>query len=409
MSNLGLGFYEEAPEKGRHRHRRSSSNQRKKPKKGRAGRSFIALLVVLVVLGGVGYGGWYGVNWLLNEATVAEDYPGEGTDPVTVEVLAGQNLNEIGQTLVDADVVASAGAWQAAVEANPDSASIQPGFYELRLQMRAELALEMLLNLDNRVVEQVTIPEGRSSFNTYALLSQELDIPVKEFKKAAKDPIGLGVPDFWYNRTDGKEVKPSIEGFLFPSTYDFPPDPTAEDVLRSMVDQFLTVAEDINFVERVESERNIAPYEALIVASLAQAEAGRAADLGKVARVAYNRVYGDTTELGCSNCLQFDVTVNYWFEKTDQPTKSSAEMTAEELYDPENPYNLGVEGLVPTPINNPGQAAMEAAMAPPEGDWIYFVAINEDGKSAFADTYAEHCQNVQQAIANGLPLDPCFG
>jgi UPF0755 protein len=408
MSDLGLGFYEEAPEKGRHRHRRSASaKQRKKAKKGRGGRSFVALLVVLVLLGAVGYGGWYGVNWLLEEATVAEDYPGEGTGAVNVEVLAGQNLNQIGQTLVDADVVASGQAWQEAVEANPDSANVQPGIYELRQQMRAELALAMLLNLENRVVEQVTIPEGRTSLNTYQLLSEELEIPVKQFKQAAKDPLALGIAESWFSRTDGREVEPSVEGFLFPATYDFPPDPTAEQVLQIMIGQFTTVAEGLDFTNRVEQERNISPYEALIVASLAQAEAGRPEDLGKVARVAYNRVYGDTDELGCHNCLQFDVTVNYWFELTGQPTKSSAEMTTEELYNPENPYNLGVEGLVPSPINNPGQAALEAAMDPPNGDWLYFVAVNDNGRSEFAATFAEHCQNVQKAIQNGLLAEPC--
>jgi UPF0755 protein len=266
----------------------------------------------------------------------------------------------------------------------------------------------MLLDLENRLVDGVTIPEGLSSFQTIDLLSEQLDIPVEEFEEVAADPIALGVPDFWFNRSDGKEVEePHIEGFLFPDTYEFPPDATAAQVLETMVGRFLTVAEEIDFVERVEAERQILPYEALIVASLAQAEAGTEEDLGGVARVAYNRVYRNTTELGCEGCLQFDVTVNYWYELTGQPTKSSSEMTLEELTDPENPYNRNVEGLPPTPINNPGQAALEAAMDPPEEDWLYFVAINEQGESAFAETFEEHCVNVQRAIEAGILSEPC--
>src|SRR5690606_9556285 len=156
--------------------------------------------------------------------------------------------------------------------------------------MRADLAVEMLLDLDNRVVERVTIPEGLTSFRTFDLLAGELGIAVEDFEAAAADPSAPGGPEAWFTRNAGKEAQePSIEGFLFPSTYEFPPEPTAEQVLKAMVAQFLTVAEQIGFVETVENERGgIAPYEALIVASLAQAEAGVPEDMGKIARVAYN-------------------------------------------------------------------------------------------------------------------------
>src|SRR5690606_29181302 len=241
MSELGLTF-DEPPTKGRHRHRRSRD---RKQRRGRGGRSVLALLVVLLVLGGIAYGGWWGVNWLQQYAA-AEDYPGEGTGSVVVEITAGQRLDEIGQTLFEADVVASQRAFVEAANRNPLAVNIQPGFYELRLQMRADLAVEMLLDLDNRVVERVTIPEGLTSFRTFDLLADELGIAVEDFGAAAADPIALGVPEFWFNRNDGKEVtEPSVEGFLFPSTYEFPPEPTAEQVLKAMVAQFLTVAEQI--------------------------------------------------------------------------------------------------------------------------------------------------------------------
>ncbi len=66
-----------------------------------------------------------------------------------------------------------------------------------------------------------------------------------------------------------------------------------------MVQHFMDVATELDFVKKVESERNITPYDALMVASLSQAEAGIAADLPKVSRVVYNRLYSDSTELGC--------------------------------------------------------------------------------------------------------------
>jgi UPF0755 protein len=166
-----------------------------------------------------------------------------------------------------------------------------------------------------------------------------------------------------------------------------------------MVQQFLSVAEEIDFVARVEKERGgITPYEALIVASLAQVEAGNPVDLGKVARVAYNRLYGD---FPC-NCLEMDVTVNYWLEVNNKPTKASKDMTPAELDDPKNPYNRKLKGLIPTPIDNPGKAAMEGAMAPPSGKWLYFVAVDKEGRSAFANTLEQHEANKVKARENGV-------
>jgi UPF0755 protein len=194
-------------------------------------------------------------------------------------------------------------------------------------------------------------------------------------------------------------VAPSIEGFLFPDTYEFNPNATAEQVLQQMVQRFLAVAQEIDFVKTVERERGgISPYEALIVASLAQAEAGVPKDLGKIARVAYNRLYKD---FPCG-CLEMDVTVNYWLELQGKPMKHSNQMQESELDDPRNPYNRKLRGLIPTPIDNPGKAAMQGAMAPPPGNWLFFVAIDKQGNSAFASTIAEHERNKATARRNGV-------
>jgi UPF0755 protein len=418
MSELGLAF-EEGPPPGRHRHRRAAAAKQRKQKQqqgrgngggggrkpgkgeksGRGGRSLVAFLVVVVLLGGLGFAGWWGFNWV-QDALTTPDYAGEGTGAVTVEVSPGQTAAQIAQVLYDADVVASPQAFVEAANANPLSVNIQPGFYELPQQMSAANAVEALLDLTNRIVEAVTIREGLSMFRTFDLLSEELDIPVEEFEAAAEDPEALGVPDFWFNRDDGKDATETVEGFLFPATYEFPPDPTAEQVLETMVQQFLTVADDLDFVDTVQDERNITPYEALIVASLAEAEAGVADDLGRVARVAYNRVFLAQMP------LQFDVTANYWLEVEGSEPKPSGELSQAELDDPDNPFNTVSElGLPAGPINSPGRAAMEGAMDPPEGGWLYFVAIDEEGNSAFAETLGEHELNIQEACENGVPLD----
>jgi UPF0755 protein len=156
----------------------------------------------------------------------------------------------------------------------------------------------------------------------------------------------------------------------------------------------------MDFVNVVQKDRRISPYEALTVASLAQAEAGNTADLGKITRVAYNRLYGGN--FPC-NCLQFDVGINYYYELTGRPKKSSKQMSDAELADPKNPYRTqGKPGLTPTAINNPGEAALKAAMSPPAGPWLYFVAIDKQGHSAFATTNEEHNRNIELAKKNGV-------
>jgi UPF0755 protein len=385
----------EEQERGRKgRHRRGARNR---GRRGAAVKTTLAFLMAFLLLGTLAGGAWYGFD-RIQAFFVTPDYEGTGTGQVVVEVKAGQTIAEIGNTLVTAGVVKSSKAFIEAAEANPQSQKIQPGLYRMRSQMSGEAAVAMLLDLKNKVTNGLTIPEGRSAKQVYKLLSEKTKIPVAQFEAAAKNPIALGVPNWWFNRTDGKRVVPSIEGFLFPDTYEIPPKPTADGILREMVQNFLTVAGEMKFAERVQKERKIAPYEALIVASLAQAEAGNKDDLGKVARVAYNRVYGG---FPCG-CLEMDVTVNYYLELTGQQTKTSKQMTASELDNPKNPYNRKLRGLVPTPINNPGKDALQGAMAPPPGEWLYFVAIDKQGHSAFAETWEEHLQNQARAREAGI-------
>ncbi|MGC4785137.1 endolytic transglycosylase MltG [Micromonospora zamorensis] len=396
IDDLDLGFDE--PERGeKGRHRRGFRKRNGKSGGGGRGKTFLALLMALVLLGGIGGGAFYGFDRIQNYF-VTPDYDGAGSGEITVEIKNGALIADMADALVAADVVKSQKAFIEAAEANSRSKNIQPGTYKLRKQMSGESAVTAMLDLKNKIVNGLTIPEGRTAKNIYKLLSDKTKIPVKEFEAAAKDPEALGVPDWWFTREDGKKVVKSVEGFLYPDTYEIPPKATAESILKLMVDNFLTVTEEMKFADRVQKERKVSPYEALIVSSLAQAEAGNKDDLGKVARVAYNRVYG---EFPC-NCLEMDVTVNYWLEATGKPTKTSAEMNQSELLDTTSPYSRKLRGLIPTPINNPGKQALEGAMDPPSGKWLYFVAIDKQGHSAFAETYEEQKRNEAKAKEAGV-------
>jgi UPF0755 protein len=142
----------------------------------------------------------------------------------------------------------------------------------------------------------------------------------------------------------------------------------------------------------------------LVTASLVQAE-GLEVDFAKIARVAYNRAYKDM--ISC-DCLQFDSTARYWLEVQAGVPLAPAPLTGAQLNDANNPYNTydRTPGMPIGPIGNPGEAALNAAAHPAEGDWLFFVVVEPDGTTAFASTHAEHCDNVHRGIANGVDLDP---
>lgn len=367
---------------GRHRRRRS-----------RRGRSAMTLLLVVALLAALGGGGYAAVH-VVGGWFAAADYSGSGHGSVQVQVQVGQGAAEIGNTLFTKHVVKSAKAFVDAAEDNPNSRNIQPGFYRLHQEMRAELALAGLLDQRNRVSTKVTIPEGWTTNRVLRALSDKLHQPLSDFQQAIKDPESLGIPDSWYEREDHKKATRSVEGFLYPTTYQFDPGTSAKDALAEMVQQFMAEASKAG----LDKTPGMTPFEALIVASMVQAE-GIDKDMPKVARVVYNRLSANDVYL---HKLQFDSTTNYWLDLHGKGAKESRELTRDQLYDSSNPYSTHAHaGLPPGPIENPGPVAMAAAAQPADGNWLYFVRIKKDGTSAFTDDYAVQQRNQEKAKENG--------
>ncbi|MCZ2847728.1 endolytic transglycosylase MltG [Modestobacter sp. VKM Ac-2978] len=323
----------------------------------------LSLVVLAALMAGIFVGGkalWDRVN------PVAEDYPGAGTGEVDVRVEPGDSLRAIGTTLVEADVIASVAPFTEAAEANPAATGIQPGVYRLRQQMSGQAALDLLLDPASRQVTRVTLPEGLRVTQVLQRLADESGLPLAELEAAAADPAQLGLPAY---------ANGLLEGFLFPATYDIEPGETAVEVLSEMVARTDQVLTDL----QIPVEQRLT---ALTKASLVQAEAGSVEDMGKVARVLENR-------LADGMPLQLDTTVNYANDKAGITT------SAEDRANP-SLYNTYVHpGLPPGAINNPGEEALRAVLAPTPGDWRFFVVVDPDtGETRFAATGAEHQQNV---------------
>ncbi|MGP4110957.1 endolytic transglycosylase MltG [Streptomyces sp. 4N509B] len=337
-----------------------------RPKRSRGGCGCLVLATILV--GGVVGTGFYGYQLYQDRFGPAPDYAGEGSGEIQVEIPEGATSSDIGNILREADVVKSHDAFVEAATANEEAArSIQPGVYSLRLQMSADSALEMLTN--PAALNVLTVPEGLRATQVYALIDERLGLAEGTTEDVAAE-ADLGLPDW----ADG-----NIEGFLFPHRYDVGGETTPEDLLTAMVDRAEEEFASIDLANEAES-LGMTPYEVLTVASLIQAEAQEPEDFGKVSRVIYNRL--DTPMQ-----LEFDSTINYAMGRSTLDT--SIEDTQ---YD--SPYNTYVhDGLPPGPIDNPGHQALEAALDPTEGPWLYFVTVSE-GDTRFTDDYDEHLQNV---------------
>ncbi len=406
IDDLELSF-EDDYDRGRHRRGRGGRPAPRRPRK-RRGRSFVALLLTLILLGGLGAGGWYGFTKVRGYFTV-QDYAGAGTGDVNVQVAGGDGGTDIANKLVTAGVVRSAKAFINAYNANPDAQKVEPGLYKLHKQMKASLAMAALLARDkdgrliNKASNSITVTEGMISLQIFDKLSKATNIPIDDFKNAAKDPVALGIPDWWFKRQDGKAVTPSIEGFLYPATYEFDPGTDATTMLKRMVQQFLTVTGDLKFADTVQP-LGLSPYEALIAASITQVEAVFPQDMAGVARVLYNRAY---KTFNC-NCLGLDSTVNYWLRVTGKEPLDSGQIDTKLMHDPNNPYNTyDKPGLPPGPISNPGKDALTAAMSPAASGNYYFLAIDKAGHTAFAATYSDFCAKTRQAKANGVSIGTC--
>ncbi|NMM22907.1 MAG: endolytic transglycosylase MltG [Phycicoccus sp.] len=345
---------------------RAESRRAHRRKKGR--RRIIVLLVALSLVVGAGAAAILVLRPLLSGRSVSNDYDGAGSGAVTVVVHSGDATRTIAAALENAGVVKSAAAFLAASAADPRSGSIQPGTYSLRARMSAASSLAMLLDPANRKVPRVTIREGLWVSEIIRALSAGTGQPLADYTLALEDPAMLGLP---------AAANGNAEGYLFPASYEFDASVTAADQLHAMVAKSLEELDKLGVtpdkMQRV-----------LTIASIVEAEAGDSAARPKVARVIENR-------LAKQMPLQLDSTVSFVAKRRGKITTTNAERASR------SPYNTYlVAGLPPGPIDSPGLSAIEAALHPASGPWLYFVAVNpETGETRFAIGPDGHAANVK--------------
>ncbi|MFI9751385.1 endolytic transglycosylase MltG [Streptomyces collinus] len=217
----------------------------------------------------------------------------------------------------------------------------------------------------------LAVPEGWRASQVYAAVDKALALPAGSTRKSL-DKAALKLPN---------DAEGNPEGYLFPATYRLQENTTPDKLLALMVD---TANDRFNRAPiAAGAQRNaMNVYQAVTIASIVQAEAATKADMGKVARVIFNRL-----ERGMP--LQMDSTINYALNRSTLRTTENDTRI-------DSPYNSYQRmGLPPTPIDNPGDEAMRAAINPTPGNWLYFVTVRP-GDTRFTADYQEHQRNVAE-------------
>ncbi|MFC3244658.1 endolytic transglycosylase MltG [Gordonia humi] len=270
--------------------------------------------------------------------------------------------------------------------------------------------MDMMSGTDKRV-GRIVVPEGLqldstkstggesrpgvfemiSKATTFTTDDAKYGVSVADLDKAAADasPADLGVPAW-----AAKQVQAltgdhrRIEGLIASGAWEnVDPRLDATQILRELITR--SVSRYTAWGLLGDNSTGRSPYDTLILASIVEAEARKDEDFPKVARVLLNR-------LDKGQRLEMDSTANYTADVRANDVHG-------DVYDGDNPWNTYKhEGLPPTPIGAVGDRALRATESPAPGKWLYFVTVDENGTTLFANTFAKHNQNREVACRNGF-------
>ncbi|WP_168404768.1 endolytic transglycosylase MltG [Arthrobacter silvisoli] len=302
------------------------------------------------------------------------DYPGPGTGSVSVTVMPGAGPKQVADQLQSEGIVADSATFLQAFSAS--GGELSPGDFTFRKEMKNADAVAVLIKSDAGKVIYFALNAGLRIGESLDAISQGSGIPLDQLKALSDSPAQFGVPAKAKN----------LEGFLAPGEYRFPLGTSAKDILQKLVTGTMDELKAQGITDPTKQ------YQAIIVASIVQAEGGQA-DYRNVAGAIYNRLKPSNKET--NGLIQSDATVTYGLG-----TKTF-HLTDEQKADKGNPYNTyAIPGLPVGPIGSPGKTAIDAAAKPAANNYLYWVTINLDTKETkFSSTLAEHNKYVAQYTA----------
>ena len=341
----------------------------------------IAVAAVTLFMGAIGL--WY----------VHQVNPSGIGEKKSFTVIEGDTINSVSERLANEGFISRSSVFSWYVS-RKGGIELIPGYYEMFPRDHMGNIMAVLKTPPSATYQKVTFPEGFTIEQMGQRLAEKtLRLNAEQFIAMASDPA----VETKY-RPAGQT---SLEGLLFPDTYQISGDQNELQVVQQLAKQMVRVASQEG-LDDSEAKVGLAPYKVLIVASMIEREAKKDADRAKIARVIYNRI-----ELKMP--LQIDATLLYG---------APADVDFATLKASEGPYNTYLnKGLPPTPIANPGRASIIAALNPapnPAGTdavcanvpkpcrYLYYVLSDKEGGHAFAATLAQHEANVEAARQAGL-------
>ena len=312
---------------------------------------------------------------------------------VSFTVNDGDSLSSVSSRLESEGFITSAGVFRWYV-GRKGGIELTPGYYAIRPHDHMGNIMKVLSTPPSATFVKVTFPEGFTILQMAKRLAEKtLRLNADLFNQAAQDPAV------------SSEYRPaaqtSLEGLLFPDTYQISGDESESQVVARMVQLMERVGRQEG-LDKSQELNGFSAYKTLVIASMIEREAKTEGDRAKIARVIYNRL-----ALGMK--LQTDATLYY------AAPEGSTFTQAKELDTPYNTYLY--KGLPPTPIANPGRASIAAALYPAQDPlqndpickgapkpcrYLFYVLSDKDGNHAFAATLAQHEANVEASRVAGL-------
>ena len=330
---------------------------------------FVYILLVLLISALLA-----GIGWLL-ACDLCAFNRGEIRE-VTVEVTAEDSLGDVADKLEEAGLIKYKWFFRLFAAFSNAEEKIGIGTYELNTDMDYRALIVGMhsssgnLNADTVTV---TIPEGYTVRQTISLLAEK-GVNTEEALTEAAQTANF---DYDFIDNDSEELS-RLEGYLFPDTYEFYVGHNAKDALNKLIDNFVSRMGEDRMAQVEASDYSLS--EIITIASLIEEETD-GSDQANIASVIYNRL--NNTSYETAGLLQIDASLLYAL-----PDHTGAITNEDKAVD--SPYNLyKYKGLPPTPISNPGLAAIEAALNPAETNYYYY-ALGTDGKHHFSTTLAEH-------------------
>jgi len=302
-----------------------------------------------------------------------------GTNNVEVQIVKGWSVPRIGDELHKRGLIGSPLVFSVYARLHGDT-SFEAGTYAMRKHMCIRDALHILKLPPHIKFSRLTIPPGfwlkEIAARVHKLPGQDqaafLESAQNNAVRSAYEPQNVN----------------NLEGLLFPDTYNVDADEDETQILQTMVTQFDTTANKLGLARA--SVQGQGPYQIIIIASLIEAEAKTERDRPLIASVIYNR-------LAQHMPLQIDSTLIY--ARGDPKNRKLSDK--DKLIN--SPYNTYTHvGLPPTPIAAVSLASLQAALAPAQTPYLYYVVADKQGNHAFAATLAEQDQNIAKAKAAGL-------